>query len=57
MQRRGRKKAKGEYKSRAKGQKNKGADRKRGYLGAERLCKLSAVKEVTAPSENSQLAI
>lgn len=57
MQRRERKKAKGEYKSRAMGQKNKEADRKRGYLGAERLCKLSVVKEVTAPSENSQLVI
>ena len=57
MQRSERKKAKGEYKSRAKGQKNKGADRKRGYLGAERLHKLSVVKEVTAPSENSQLVL
>lgn len=42
-------------KSRAKGQKKKGSDRKRGYLGAERICRLTTVKEITAVSKNSQL--
>lgn len=41
-----------ESKRRAKGQKNKRVDRKSGYLGAEGLCKLSIVREVTATSQH-----
>lgn len=43
-----REKRKGGVKKWGKGQKNKRADRKTGYLGAEKFCKFSVVKEATA---------